>query len=208
MTRPPVSDFAAGLQAAMTILGGLARRERTGQGCYIDISMSDVVLAWQGPTLSEAISAPAHVARAGDPESGGLACYNIYRAACGGFVTLAAEEDRFWQRFCVAIDREDLIARNSDAAPQAALIGTLQALFASRSADEWEQSLGAADCCFQRVLSPEDVVSFPHFKERSMVNRRGVVVDLNRPSWIDGTPPGPRDGFVEYGPEDASALWP
>jgi crotonobetainyl-CoA:carnitine CoA-transferase CaiB-like acyl-CoA transferase len=208
MTRPPVSDFAAGLQAAMTILGGVVRRQKTGQGCHIDISMTDVVLAWQGPTLSEAIGAPASIARARDPESGGLASYNIYRAGCGGFVTLAAEEHHFWHRFCTAIGREDLIQRSNDVLPQTALVQILDALFATRSALEWEQLLGPADCCFQRVLSSEEVIAFPLFSERRMINRRGAVIEPNRPSWIDGAPPAPRARFEEHPSEDAAKLWP
>ncbi|MFB2551362.1 CaiB/BaiF CoA transferase family protein [Ensifer soli] len=207
MTRPPVSDFAAGLQAGMTVLAGLLRRETTGRGCYIDIAMSDVVLAWQGPTLSEALGAEGAVARGVDPETGGLACYNLYRVACGTFVTLAAEEDRFWQRFCAAVGRPDLMGRNADPAPQTELIALLGALFSTREAAAWEALLAPADCCFQRVLMPDEVVAFPQFADRAMISRRGAVVDVNRPSWIDGAPPAPRRGFVEYAMADAAALW-
>jgi alpha-methylacyl-CoA racemase len=207
MTRPPVSDFASGLQAAMTILAGLLRRERTGEGCFIDIAMSDVVLAWQGPTLSEAAGNSDHVARAADAESGGLASYNIYRAACGSFVTLAAEENAFWQRFCAAVGRPDLVALNSEPAPQRTLVATLAGLFETRSAAEWETLLGPADCCFQRVLQPDDVVAFPQFSEREMIARRGPVVDANRPSWIDGAPPAARGSYREIGGEEIAGLW-
>lgn len=207
MTRPPVSDFASGLQAAMTILAGLLRRQRTGEGCFIDIAMSDVVLAWQGPTLSEAIGNPGHIARAADAESGGLASYNIYRAACGGFVTLAAEEDRFWQRFCAAAGRPDLVGLNTGPAPQRTLVAALSALFQTRTAAQWEALLGSADCCFQRVLEPHEVVAFPQFSERAMITRRGSVVDMNRPSWVDGAPPAPRSGYCEVGSEEIAALW-
>ncbi|MBS7546200.1 CaiB/BaiF CoA transferase family protein [Ancylobacter oerskovii] len=188
ITRPPVSDYAGGQQAALSIAAALFRRERTGRGAYIDIAMADVVLSWQAADLAESAS-PIAPARGADLIGGGAAGYNIYRAACGGFVTLAALEARFWQVFCHAVRRADLIDRQADPLPQTALIAELAALFAKHTALEWEDRLGALDCCFQRVLTPAEALLFPQFLAREILDGPdGDMPGVRYPAWIDGAP--------------------
>lgn len=193
MTRPPVSDYAGALQGALSILAALLRRARTGQGCYLDISMTDVVLAWQAPSLSEAILAPEALARGADPDTGGLASYNIYAAACGNFVTLAAEEAVFWEKFCRAIGREDLVSRRLEPVPQHGLIAEVARVFATHTALEWEARLAGTDCCFQRVLAAEEALDFPQFAARGLIERvEGGAVSVRYPAWIDDERPAAR----------------
>lgn len=186
--RTPVSDYASGQQAAFAIAAALLRRERTGQGCFLDIGMTDVVLAWQAADLAEASVAPP-APRGQGPIDGGAAGYNIYRTACGGFIALGALELAFWRNFCAAIHRPDLAARHGDPLPQTGLIAELAALFLTQSALHWEALLGAADCCFQRVLDPQETLEFPQFRAREMVLRRpDGTTAIAHPAWIDGAP--------------------
>ncbi len=50
-TGIPTADIAAGLYAAMSALSALFRRERTGQGAVIDVSMFDAAVEWMGHPL-------------------------------------------------------------------------------------------------------------------------------------------------------------
>jgi alpha-methylacyl-CoA racemase len=207
ITRPPVSDYASALQAAMTIAAALLERSRTGKGRYIDISMADVVLAWQAPLLSEALNDP-RVKRAADADSGGLASYNVYRTLDGRFVSLGAEEPHFWERFCTIVGRPDWIGRRDEAAPQRGLIADLADLFASRDASHWCELLDAADCCFQLVLEPAEVLEFPQFRERQVIRRTDWgAVDVLYPAWIDGRPPQAREPFSELPQEALASIW-
>lgn len=188
ITRPPVSDYASGQQAALSIAAALFRRERTGQGCYIDIAMADVALSWQAVDLAEAASA-TQPARGEDLIGGGAASYNIYRAACGSFVTLAALEAAFWRVFCHAVGRPDLVDRYTDPLPQTDLIAEIATLFAGKTALHWEEKLGGLDCCFQRALSPAEVCQFPQFVSRDIIDLDGTGVrGVRYPAWIGGAP--------------------
>ena len=205
--RLPIADLASSLNAALTILAALLRREKTDEPCYIDIAMSDVALSWQSTIISESLRDPSQIARGADSDTGGAAYYNIYRSACGRFVSLAAEEKKFWRRFCLAIGREDLITRHDDPIPQTELIEVLQDLFETQVVDYWVDLLADADCCFQKLLLPHEVVEFPQYKARKMIDIDESSAVPLRPSWIDGYPPSPRLPFSVVSPAEAIASW-
>ena len=48
--------------------------------------------------------------RGQDALSGGLPCYGVYETSDGGYMALGALEIKFWQAFCEAVARPDLIA--------------------------------------------------------------------------------------------------
>lgn len=198
MTAPPVSDYAGAQQAAATILAALVARGRTGRGSYIDLSMVDTVLAWQACNLSAARRGSPEAQRAGGADSGGFACYNIYRTADGRFLTIGADEDKFWQNFCVAVGRPDWINRKNEPAPQAALIAEVRTLIGGRDSAHWEGLLGQVDCCYQLVLEPGEVLNDPQLAARQVIKEAaGGAVEVLYPAWLDDRPPPRRAGYVE-----------
>jgi len=96
-------DVAAGLLAASTITAMAARGERG----YVEIPMSRAAALVNILNLS--------LRRDGKPLllSGDYPFYTVYRCR-GGRVALGAVEPKFWERFCRAIGREDLIPRQLD----------------------------------------------------------------------------------------------
>ncbi|HRL12279.1 MAG TPA: CoA transferase, partial [Aggregatilineales bacterium] len=52
---------------------------------------------------------------------------------------------------------------------QPALKRELAALFATRSADDWEAHLRGVDCCFSVVRPPAALSDQPHFRSRGML---------------------------------------
>jgi alpha-methylacyl-CoA racemase len=127
---PPIqiADFAGGsLYAVIEILAALLERERTGLGRHITVSLTH-----------NAYKLAAHRLRA-EPErtlTGGLACYRIYEAADGRFITIAALEPKFWRRLCELIDRPDLV-EHQYSADQERLAAELAAIFSTKPVAEW-----------------------------------------------------------------------
>jgi alpha-methylacyl-CoA racemase len=207
MAAPPTADFASGLQTALTVCGALLGRARTGKGAYLDLSLAETVLAWQSTTLTSALRPGFEPERAANLLNGGAACYQVYRAADGGFVTLAAIEEKFWRNFCEAVGRPDLVARQWEKMPQQKLVADLAAIFATKDAAAWEASLGHVDCCFGLVVEPRDVPRHPQIAARGMVVGGGDTVEALYPAHVDGKPPAPRPSVAIVPVEDVVARW-
>ena len=150
-----VGDLAGGaLPAAIGILAALFERERTGQGQYIDISMTDGVLHLLALFAAQQWATGAAPAGGRGPLSGGYACYSVYATADGRALTVAAVEPHFWANLCRMLDREEYIAlQYADWPAQERIFADLDALFASRSLAEWLEFLGDVEVCVGPVLS-------------------------------------------------------
>ncbi|HEX6978495.1 MAG TPA: CoA transferase [Alphaproteobacteria bacterium] len=206
MAAPPTADFASGVQTALTVCAALIGRGRTGKGAYLDLSLAETVLAWQSLNLTAALRPGFEPARAANLLNGGAACYQIYQAADGRFVTLAAIEEKFWRNFCEAVGRPDWIARQWEPMPQTALTAAVAALFSTKPAAQWEAILGAVDCCFGVVIEPREVPDHAQVAARGMVARRDgpdAAVEALFPAHVDGAPPSSRRPPVRV---DAAAV--
>jgi crotonobetainyl-CoA:carnitine CoA-transferase CaiB-like acyl-CoA transferase len=99
----PYADLAAGLTAAMAMCAAYVRRLRTGEGEYIDVSMTDVLAHWNGERDGTAIANGADTGD-GDGVITGVPGYGVYATADGRWVSLGVtSEDRFWSSLCEAI---------------------------------------------------------------------------------------------------------
>jgi alpha-methylacyl-CoA racemase len=151
-----IGDILGGsLTAVMGILAGLIDAQTRGAGRYIDVSMTDSLLAHALLPLA-ALSANGHAAPRGeDLLTGGAPCYNYYRARDGRYLAVGALEAKFWERLCDAVGRPDLKPRRLD--PQAR--GELETIFAAHDSDHWVRLFDGVDCCVNLVLTPEEAVS-------------------------------------------------
>lgn len=206
IAHPPVADHAGAQQAVIAILAALLRRERKGQGAFIDIGLAEAVLAWQGGQLTAALRGRPMI-RGRDLLNGGAACYQIYETADGRFVTLGALEPKFWAAFCEAARRPDWIARQAEALPQDGLIGEVAALFKERPLAEWQALLGGIDCCWQPVLEAEELLADPQARARGLLQPTGDLVEVLFPALIDDREPAPRRPLEEVSADDLLRAW-
>ena len=161
-----IADIGGAYAAVAGIVAALFGRERSGEGAYLDLSLFESSLPFMLTTWVESILPGDHV-RGG--LTGQLACYNVYTAADGDSVALAALEPKFWANFCHAVERPDLIDGYTDPARQDELAAELSALFRQRSAADWAALLENADCCFTRVNTPADALDDPHVRARGLL---------------------------------------
>jgi itaconate CoA-transferase len=93
-----VADIASGLYSYSAILASLIKRQRTGEGERIDISMLECLTEWMMPQLYFWQSSGKLPPRAGVRHNMVLP-YGAY-ACSDGAVMLAVLTDRDWRRFC------------------------------------------------------------------------------------------------------------
>jgi crotonobetainyl-CoA:carnitine CoA-transferase CaiB-like acyl-CoA transferase len=149
---PPtqIADLAAGgLSAALEVVAALLERERTGRGIHVVVSMthgSHRLVAHRLESLPERLL------------TGGIACYRIYPAADGRWLTVGALEPKFWQRLCALVGRPDLAERQFDS-DQEAVAGELGAAIAARPLAEWLELMDAEDVSAGPVWTIEEAAS-------------------------------------------------
>jgi crotonobetainyl-CoA:carnitine CoA-transferase CaiB-like acyl-CoA transferase len=162
---PPVlaADIAGGAYpAVMNVLLALLKRQRTGRGSRLSISMSDNLLPFAWWALARGFAAKDWPGGGDALLSGGSPRYRIYRTKDGRFLAAAPLEDRFWQAFCDAIGLPQHL--RDDHTDPAATIAAVEQLIAGRTAEEWQAQFEGFDVCCNLVLSFEEAMHHPQFK--------------------------------------------
>lgn len=146
---PPVqiADLGAGALAAVAeILAALLERERTGVGRHVAVSLTHGSHRLVAHRLG------------GDPVprllTGGVACYSTYATADGRFLTVAALEPRFWQRFCELLGHEEWAERAFE--PE---LPELAELLASRPLADWLELCDGEEVCVGPVATLEEAAA-------------------------------------------------
>jgi crotonobetainyl-CoA:carnitine CoA-transferase CaiB-like acyl-CoA transferase len=158
---PAFGDIQTGLTLAGGIAAALFHRERTGKGSVVDVSLLAAgVWAMSASLVAAELGgwdAPAKYDRANVPNP----LYNVYRTQDGSFIALniTRRADVYWPGVCAAIERHDLVedARfaTSDRRElnRAACILELDAAFASRPIEHWEEALSKQEGPWGIVLN-------------------------------------------------------
>ncbi|OAN51395.1 carnitine dehydratase [Magnetospirillum moscoviense] len=209
MTFPPLADHAGAMLAVIGILSALVRRGVSGKGARLDLSLSEAALSWMGGVLTAA-KRFGTVGREDDIINGGAGFYRIYKTADSRFVALAAIEEKFWERFCIAVERPHWITRQSEPMPQNELISDLDTLFRGKDRDAWVALLAPVDCCFEPVLEPSEVAHHPQWKDRGIVQDgidRDNLAEVLLPVFLDGARAYHRRPFKEEPVEAVLDLW-
>jgi alpha-methylacyl-CoA racemase len=168
-TVPPalIGDIGGGaMPAVINILLGLHRRDATGEGCYIDIAMTDAMFTFAWHALASGFAGHRFPAPGASRLTGGSPRYQLYPTRDGKLVACAALEQKFWLAFCAAIGLAAPLV--DDRLDTAATITAVAAIIAGRTAREWEPVFAAADCCTTIVTDLERAVADPHFVGRGL----------------------------------------
>ncbi len=173
--RPPIvpaimiSGAGGGINAALGIMAALLRRERTGKGQYLDVSILDGLSPFLVLMMSEYLAGKEAPVRGESRLGGGHACYNIYETRDGKFLALGCLEQKFWDGLCRCLNREDLCADLMAPLPrQAEIIQELKAIFLQKNRDEWMTILGQDDICFSPVNSLPEALDDPQVRHRGL----------------------------------------
>lgn len=168
----PVADLGGGaLTSAVGILAALYDAQRTGEGRYVDIAMTDCAMALNVAALSSKMMFGGCDPVPGrDILSGGVPCYGTYRTADNRYLAIGALEPKFWHAFCAAIGHPDLVAHGWEMGPgRDATVANVGAVIAGRTLAEWEAVFEQVDACVTPVLSLEESLDHLNAQARGMV---------------------------------------
>jgi crotonobetainyl-CoA:carnitine CoA-transferase CaiB-like acyl-CoA transferase len=205
-----IADLGGGaLMAAFGILAALRERDRSGEGQLVDVSMFDGALSWLAMVAARVFAAGEKPRRGAEMLSGSLLCYRPYRCA-DGWVTLGALEPKFFAAWANGVQRPDLIEKQFEQ-PGSDAHAEVEAIFLTRTRDEWAAFADVHDCCLEPVLEVEEALESELVRAREMVIEfeqpgAGKVKGLGMPVKLSRTPGQVRSGGPALGEHTEQVL--
>ena len=206
----PITDLNAGLFTAYGILAAYVNRLKTGVGQHVDSSLMEAGVAY---TMWES-AIYFTTGRSPGPNGSAHQISAPYQAlpVSDGYITVGGANQRNWQRFCRAIDREDLIAdprfenNAGRMANRPALEEELGKTLTTQPASHWLSVLEAAGVPCGPINDMAQVYADPQVIARDMVVEvehpaAGTIRNVGIPVKFSETPgsirrPPPR--FAEH----------
>ena len=178
LVRTVLPDKLSAMAASQAVGAALFRRERTGQGQHVRLSMLDAVMSFLWASDYNAQTWP-------DAEVSDQAAASfidlIYRTK-DGHMTVAVMSDKEWRGLCKALDREEWLADDRFATPAArdanvdARLELTQQALLERTTDEWMARLEACGVPCAPALTRNEVVDHPQ------VVASGILVESEHPA--------------------------
>jgi len=173
-----VGDFGGGgMLLAFGICAALVERATSGRGQVVDAAMVDGAATLMGFFHGMTAMGAWHEGRGTNMLDSGAHFYDTYETSDGKYVSLGAIEPQFYAELLekIGLAGEDL-GSQMDASRWPELKQRFEALFKTKTRDEWCEILEGSDACFAPVLSMSEAPAHPHLAEReTFVEAHGMV---------------------------------
>ncbi len=212
---PPVTDITAGILAAMGVSAAYAARLKTGKGQRVDTSLFEAGITqtfWQSAIAFATGVAP-------EPMGSAHPLNAPYQsiATKDGWINVGCANQTNWERLLDVIDAQALkedsrFNSNPDRmANRHELISALEAIFVTRSTDEWVRMLNEVGIPAGPLLNIPQMHNDPQAVSRDMIVEvehpvAGTVKTLGSPVKFHGTPGGIRQAAPMMGQHSREVL--
>ena len=176
--RPPskvpvaVNDVMTGMYTAVAMLSALRHRDLTGEGQHVDVGLLDVQVSWLANVASNYLVGGKVPQRLGTAHPNTVP-YQVFPTA-DGFIIIAANNDRQFERLCEAARTPELLA-DPDFASNALrvhhrerLVPLIEAATRTRPTARWMEALEAAGVPCAPVNTIDQVFADPQIVARGM----------------------------------------
>ena len=169
----PLADMSGGIYSCKGILAALFDRERSGNGRRIELSMFDCMLSllgYMGTMWLTNGELPKPPGSAHD--------YTVPWQAFAvkdGYIVVATRQENFWRKLCEVLERPALafdprFATNANRVKnRTTLLPELEAIFLTRTVDDWLTRLRAAEVPAAPVNNLDRAFAEPPVAEREMI---------------------------------------
>ncbi len=187
---PPLNllgDFGGGsMYLAMGVLAAHIEAQRSGKGQVVDAAIVDGTAGLMTMFHAFRQMGMYEPQRGANLLDGGAPFYAVYATSDGRHIAIGALEPKFFDELVrrIGLDGEDRSGQY-DRSGWPAMRSRFEAVFLTKTRDEWSALLEGTDCCFAPVLDLDEARSHPHMVARGV----HPVVD-----GIVNTAPAPRFG--------------
>jgi crotonobetainyl-CoA:carnitine CoA-transferase CaiB-like acyl-CoA transferase len=179
----PVADTMGGITAAYAISAALFRRERSGEGEFIDVSMLESTLVAMGWVVSNWLIGGVRPQPLGNDNM--TASPSAAFRTGDGLLNIAANQQQQFETLCRLIGRPELTAdprfvgREDRKRHRAALSAEIEKALAARPAAEWATLLNENGVPAGEVLDVPAVLEHPQIVERGLVRKFDDVPNVD-----------------------------
>jgi itaconate CoA-transferase len=192
-----VADIAAGMYAFSGVLMALYRRQTTGRGGLVQVSLFDALSEWVLPAAYYGVYGGSPPPRSG-AEHASIAPYGPYFTGDGKQINIGIQNEREWRQFCslvllnkeIAADpRFDTNSRRSE--NRKILRTVISEIFRTLTLEEIIERLEHAGIAHSRMNSAEELLRHPQHTARKRLRNigspAGPLQVLAPPILLDGT---------------------
>ncbi len=227
LTAPGAAEPAAqpaaffDLQGSSAIAGAVAmalfRRERSGEGAEVDVSLLGTGMWTMSPDLAAVAAGSGELPRQYRNEVANP-IVNTYRTSDDRWLNLVClQSDRYWPELCQVIDRPELAddERFKDIGARyvnrAACIAELDKTFGERTLDQWRTALAGFSGVWSAAASFEEVCAHPQVAENGylpeVAGAQGTPFRVVAPPYqFDKVPAAPAGPAPELGQHTEEVL--
>jgi formyl-CoA transferase len=180
-----VCDAMAAITAAFAICAALFRKQKSGTGEMIDVSMLDASLASMGAwIISNHLNAGDIPIPRGN-ENPSSSPSGTYRTG-DGLINIVNNEDKHFERLCEVIGRPELktdprfAERTTRIANRDQMRAILEQALQAKSATQWEALFDAAGVPAGRIFTVPEIMQHPQIESRQFLKRFKDVPGVGR----------------------------
>jgi len=166
-----IADIAGGtLHAAVGVLAAALHREKTGNGQYIDISMTDAAFTFNA-LYGTSYLASGELPKPEEEVLNGGTFYDYYQTKDGRYFSVGSLEPHFRKLLCEALEIPELIQSTFNDSPytQKRFKEAIKDAFLTKTFDEWLPIIEKYDSCIEPVLTFEEACNHPQIQARQMI---------------------------------------
>lgn len=179
-----VNDIMGGMFGAIGVMAALAQRDKTGKGQEVQSALfeNNIFL------VAQHMMQYAVTGKAADPMPARISpwgIYDVFEVKDKQQIFLAVTGDGAWQKFCAALDLNDLYqdsrlnSNNDRVRARDWLLPLLKERLKNRSTQELSEIFEANGLPYAPITRPQDLLDDPH------LNATGTLADIQLP---DGRP--------------------
>lgn len=171
---PVILDYASGLAAAYAITLSLFRRDRIGEGQYIDVSMLDTALSYMSALIVDYKCTGNIPGLRGNVPASGVPTSGYYTCADGRMLVVGANEEHQADKLTRALGLGWMLEKwptlDERLAHRAEMGKIFAEVFATKTSLEWEQILNDERVPCAQVRTIPEILDTPQVKARGQLH--------------------------------------